>query len=104
MTRQFDVYRNPLRSGRELRPFVLAIQRQFWDPLPTCVVMPLVVKAALDFQPRLNPAFKIEGQTLYLSPTEPLTLPTRLLRGPVANLEQERYRIVAALDLVFTGV
>ena len=104
MIRQFDVYRNPLRGSRDVRPYVLAIQHLFWDPLPTRVVMPLVTRATLDFQPRLNPAFEIGGQTVYLSPTEPIAMSTRFLREPVANLAQARDRIIGALDLVFTGV
>ncbi|MEJ0026123.1 MAG: CcdB family protein [Rhizomicrobium sp.] len=104
MTRQFDVFRNPLRAGREQRPFVIAMQHAFFDRLPTRVVMPLVVKTALDFQPRLNPVFNIQGRQLHLSPTEPFALSIRFLRDPIDSLASERDRIVAALDLVFTGI
>ena len=31
-------------------------------------------------------------------------IPATLLKKPVANLEEYRYEIIAALDLVFTGV
>ena len=104
MTRQFDVMHNPMRTGRESRPYVLVIQHDFLDELRTRVVVPLVVPSAMRMQSRLNPELDVLGQKLYLSPAEPFSLPTRLLRGPVANLEHERYRIVAALDLVFTGI
>ena len=102
--RQFDVFGNPLRGSREQRPYVLVIQHALWDRLPTRVVMPLVVKSALEFQPRLNPMFEIRGQRLHLSPTEPFALPIRHLREAAQNLSRERDRIVAALDLVFTGI
>ncbi len=104
MTRPFDVYRNPVRAGREYRPFVLVLQHAFFDELPTRVVVPLILPASLQMQPRLNPAFIVRGQAVHLSPTEPFSLPLRLLRDFVANLEQERHRIVGALDLVFTGI
>ena len=104
MIRQFDVFRNPLRAGREQRPYVLAIQHVFFDNLPTRVVVPLTTSAAIKVMPRLNPAFKISGQILHLSPTEPFALAVRYLRAPVANLQADRDRIIAALDLVFTGI
>ena len=31
-------------------------------------------------------------------------IPTSLLRKSVANLEERRYEIIGALDLVFTGI
>jgi len=54
--------------------------------------------------PRLHPKFEIAGRMLYLLPQELLTLPLRVLKNPVANLEAESFRITAALDLVLTGV
>ena len=104
MIRQFDVVRNPLKSGRDERPYVIVIQHAFLDDLPTRVVVPLTTASALRAQPRLNPAFKILGQSVRLSPTEPFSLLLRHLRNPVASLASERDRIVAALDLVFTGI
>ncbi|MDE3114713.1 MAG: CcdB family protein [Pseudomonadota bacterium] len=43
-------------------------------------------------------------QTYYFDPTDSTTLPLARLRDPVANLQSERDKIVAALDLVFTGI
>jgi len=104
MIRQFDVFRNPLKAGREQRPYVITIQHPFLDDLPTRVVVPLVTRTAITVQGRLNPAFRILGQEVHLSPTEPLSLSLRYLRNPVINLDADRDRIVAALDLVFTGI
>jgi toxin CcdB len=104
MIRQFDVLRNPLRSGRDERPFVIVVQHVFFDDLPTRVVVPLMTASALKAQPRLNPAFKVLGQSVHLSPTELFSLLLRHLRNPIANLGADRDRIVAALDLVFTGI
>ncbi len=104
MIHQFDVFRNPLKAGRDQRPYVVAIQHPFLDHLPTRVVVPLVIRAAITMQERLNPVFRILGHELHLSPTEPLSLSLRYLRNPVANLGEDRERIMAALDLVFTGI
>ena len=104
MTRQFDVYRNPLRGGREERPFVVVIQHDFLADRPSRVVVPLVVARAMQPERRMNPLLEVLDQSYYLSPTETVTLPVRQLREQVDNLGRERDRIVAALDMLFTGV
>jgi toxin CcdB len=104
MTRQFDVYRNPLRGSREDRPFVVVIQHDFLADRPSRVVVPLVAARAIRPERRLNPVLDVLGTSLYLSPSETVTLPLRQLREQVDNLARERDRIVAALDMLFTGV
>ncbi|MEI9992323.1 MAG: CcdB family protein [Rhizomicrobium sp.] len=104
MTRQFDVYRNPLRGGREQRPYLLVVQHGLFADRPTRVVVPLVVAAAIRPERRLNPSLRVLGKPFYLSPTEIITLPIRHLRDHVDNLESERDRIVAALDVLLTGI
>jgi toxin CcdB len=101
---QFDVHANPSRLGREDRPFLLVVQTRFLDHLKTRVCAPLIVEHALRTEPRLNPRLRLTGRDYYLSPTELVTLPVRLLGKPVANLEDYRDRIIAALDLVFLGI
>jgi len=103
MTRQFDVFPNPLRKNQD-KPFVVCIQHHFLNHLNVRVVAPLVTKRAVQDQTRLYPAIPLGRQVLYFDPTDLISLPARLLRKPVANLESERYRIMAALDLVLTGL
>ena len=104
MTRQFDVFHNPSRSGRVDRPFILIVQAPYLDHLKTRVGGPLVTERALRRELRLNPELPVQGQNYYFSPTELVTFPLQLLHQPVTNLEAYRDRIIAALDLVFTGI
>ena len=104
MIRQFDAFTNPLRSGTDDRPLVVSIQHRSLDHLQTRLVLPLVREKALTPVARLNPAVSIKGRVLYLSPYEIITLPLRLLTTPIANLEEYHSEIVAAIDLVFTGI
>jgi toxin CcdB len=104
MPRQFDVFPNPIRAGRDERPFLLNIQHNLLDHLATRVLAPLVIEEAIRPASRLNPAFRISGQMLFLVPTDLVTLSKRNLHEPVANLTGERDRIIAAIDLVFAGV
>jgi toxin CcdB len=104
MIHQFDVYPNPSKRGRQERPYVIVLQTDRLTSMHTRLVAPLVALSEMNPAPRLNPPFKIEGMTVYFHPAEIAPVPVRLLRIPVANLESERFRIIAAIDLVFTDV
>jgi toxin CcdB len=68
------------------------------------LVIPLVVEREIKPLDRLNPAFEIEGQRVYLQPLEIAALPASALQKHVANLEEFRYQIISAIDIVFTGI
>jgi len=104
MSRQFDVYSNPLKWGRGDRPFIIIVQHSFFDEYPTRIVAPLVIVAAIRPRPRLNPMVTVDGRDLHFSPTELATISLKHLRNPVTNLESDRDKLIAALDLVFTGI
>jgi len=104
MIRQFDVFPNPLKSGRRERPFVVSLQHYSLNHYPTRLVAPLAIDGAVVPMGRMTPLFDIAGQKLRLSPTEIATLAIRYLKAPIANLESQRDKIIAALDLVFTGI
>ena len=104
MIRQFDVFPNPSRRGLEERPYVVVVQCSIWDDVATRVCVPLIDEKFIRPQRRLNPGFEVKGRRLYFHPIEIVSVPLRLLREPVANLGEYRDHIIAALDLVFTGV
>lgn len=104
MIRQFDVFRNPLRHERGAKPFVVCVQHRHLDHLNTRVVAPLVIGAPVHEESRVYPTVVLESKMLHFDPTEVIAMPARLLDNPVANLQSERDRIIAALDLVFTGI
>jgi toxin CcdB len=54
---------------------------------------------------RLNPVVAVEGRDYWLATHELLAIDQRMLNhAPVANLSNERDAIIAALDIVFTGI
>ena len=101
---QFDVFVNPSTRGTEGRPYVVVVQANILRALHQRLVSPLVVENELKPLGRLNPAFEIEGRRVYLQPLELAALPTRSLQKHVANLEEFRYQIISAIDLVITGI
>ena len=104
MIRQFDVFRNPIRSGREDRPYVVNIQHSHLDDLRSRVVAPLVRERIIKPGARLTPRVIVLDEPLYFLPTEIVTLSTRYLQMPVANLEDYRRQMVDAVDMMFLGI
>jgi hypothetical protein len=103
MIRQCDVFPTPFRRDRNERPYIVVVQSDQY-PTSSRICAPLVVEGFLKPSGRLNPLFEIDGKKYYLQPLELASIPVRALRIPITNLEPYRDRIVAALDLVFTGV
>jgi len=104
MIRQFDVFRNPIVAARGEQPYVVSIQHRDLDHLRTRLTAPLASERIIRAATRLHPEFRIEGRGVYLLPQNLLALPLPLLRRALANLEAERDRIVAAIDMTVIGV
>jgi len=103
---QFDVHRNPNAATRARIPYLLDVQSDLLDPLATRVVVPLCKPEVLSGKPaeRLNPAFEIEGRKMFMLTPELAGVPRKALGERITNLAAERAAIIAALDLVLTGI
>ena len=103
---QFDVYRNVNRATRGRIPYLLDVQSDLLEPLVTRVVVPLAKPEVLRGRKadRLNPVFKVEGRSVLMLTPELAGVPAKVLGERVDSLAQHRGMIIAALDLVFTGI
>ena len=103
---QFDVYRNANPATRARVPYLLDVQSDLLEPLATRIVVPLCRPEVLGGKPAegLNPAFEVGGRRLLMLTPELAGVPRRTLGERIANLAHERQSIIAALDLVFTGI
>lgn len=103
---QFDVYRNANPATRARIPYLVDIQSDLLDPLATRVVVPLckpeVLKGKL--AERLNPVFEIEGRKMAMLTPELAGVSRKILGERIGNLSDERRSIIAALDLLITGI
>lgn len=102
---QFDVYRNPDASTRTRFPYLLDIQSDLLDSLSTRVVVPLA-GASDDAAPiaRLMPVFEVGGRRVVMRTTEIAGVPRKAIGAHVGSLAGRRHEIVAALDVLITGV
>ena len=100
---QFDLFRNP-RGGAY--PLLLDIQSGILKRLTTRVVVPLVTVKRYGARPitRLNPVVKVKGVDYVLVFQELAAVPTSALGDAFGSLASRRSDLVAAVDLLFTGI
>ena len=102
---QFDVYRNDNPRTKNRIPFLLDIQHDLLSQLTTRVVIPLVLKDALSVPADiLNPVFIIDGRDVVLSTAELAGVDKKHLGHVVTNVRPDRNKIIAAIDLLVTGI
>jgi toxin CcdB len=102
---QFDVYLNANRDTRAAVPYLLDVQADLLDSLATRVVVPLLAASEMPLVAKhLNPQFKIKGVSVVMSTAELAGVPTRSLGEKVQSLGSKRNEIIAAIDLLFTGI
>jgi len=102
---QFDVYRNPDPASSAAAPYLLDIQSELLAGLATRVVVPLFYPEAFTKPARiLNPLVTVEGHQVVMATQELAGLARQHLGERVDSLTTERSRIIAALDLLFTGI
>ena len=102
---QFDVYLNPNSSTSQAIPYLLDVQADLLDRLATRVVVPLVRAEAMGLSAsKLNPKFTVDNNLVVMSSAELAGVTHHSLGEKVVSLKVQRDEIIAALDLLFTGI
>ena len=103
---QFDVHLNP-GPMRATVPMVVVVQSSLFDGYRRRVVVPLVLRSALPAGSkiagtRMNPLFKIKGQSLVLHPLDMVSVAMDQLGPCVGSLADQGQQVVDALDELLT--
>ena len=100
---QFDVFRNP--HGKRF-PLLLDVQSELLSRLATRVVVPMArrKRSAAAQIGRLNPTASVEGVEYVAVFQEMAAVPASALGERVGSLARQRDELIAAVDLLFTGV
>ena len=102
---QFDVYLNPSTSAQHGMPYVVVVQSDLLEALATRLVIPLASHDFADKTPdKLCPVITVKGQTLRALAHYAAPLPTRSLRKALANVSAQAGALIAAMDVVLSGV
>jgi toxin CcdB len=101
---QFDIVTNPFARSRERQPFLVVLQSDLLARiLDTVVVAPLEAAETSSFADQLNPRVVVDGKDFVIVTQELVAVRKNVLGPGLGTLIQERDKIIAALDLLFTG-
>jgi CcdB protein. len=103
---QFFAYRNLNAANRATIPLLLDVQSGLIATLDTCVVVPLYTEAAMKGKvlKTLTPVLAIDGKRHVMVTPQLAGIPRKLLGAPVADLSAHRADIMAALDMLVSGI
>jgi toxin CcdB len=103
---QFSVHVNLNPASRGLYPFLLDIQSELLNDLNTRVVVPLAPPGSRrgPSLAKLMPKIRVDGVDYVMLTPQLAGIPVRHLGYEVENLADNRAEIVAALDLLVSGI
>lgn len=103
---QFTVYENLNPATRTSIPLLLDVQSDLLDELGTRVVVPLYANNALPGSRlrTLTPLFDIDGEPYVMMTPQLAGIQRNMLGRAVTHLSSRRDEIIAALDLLITGI
>jgi toxin CcdB len=97
-----DLFRNPDTASRA--PLLLDVQADLLADLATRILVPLTPATTTDKPSRLTPIFELaEGRYVMLTP-QLAGVPRRHIGAKIGSLADKRGDIIAALDMLFTGI
>lgn len=104
---QFSLYRNENKSSKNVYPYFVDVQNSLLNDLNTRLVIPLSTHSFLDHTAvsKLCPIIVIHEQGNFVLLTHQMTsVPTSILKNHMGSLEDYRYEILSAIDLLLTGI
>lgn len=102
---RYDVFRNAAPRGGRDTPFLLDVQADLLSQLRTRVVVPLRLASGIPRPARtLQPCFSVGGVDVVMDTPAIVGAPIGALGERVGSLAPEGPAILAALDLLLSGV
>ena len=96
---RFDIY-----TLADCDTYVMDVQSEFVDFLPTRLVIPLFKEQQISQKiPTLHIPIRVNDQTLYTITNMMAAVPARLLRNRIGNASHASHDITAAMDFLFQG-
>lgn len=102
---QFAAHRNADTRSRTRVPYLLIVQSDLIESANTCVVVPLITpERAGTPVSRLMPQLPIGDEMMIMDTLQLAGIPRAALGAPVADLSVQRSTIMAALDMLISGI
>jgi toxin CcdB len=104
LARQFDIVENRNLARRGQYPYLVVLQHDRIAKLGSVIAAPLVEATDRLIESRLHPSILLAGRRYALIVEELAAIQISSLGRVVGFAEPVRYAVVAALDLLFTGI
>lgn len=104
---QFAVHRNRNAATKARFPLLVDVQTDLLEDLATRVVVPLTPSTAAikrGAMHTLTPVCTVDGKAYLMLTPQLAGISAKELGPPLADLSHDRATILAALDLLFTGI
>ena len=103
---QYSLYKNENKNSRKAYPFFVDVQSNLLDSLNSRVVIPLSLNKEANNKnaKKLCPIFDIEGKKYILLAHQMTSIPCSFLKKSSGSLENNRYEILSAMDILLTGI
>jgi toxin CcdB len=103
---QFSVYLNTNSDTKAVYPLLLDIQNDLIAELATRVVVPLCPASVMNgkLMTTLTPVFDIEDKPYVMLTPQLAGVAIKQLGAKTSDLAQQRNAIIAALDMLITGL
>jgi toxin CcdB len=103
---QFTVYQNKNLQTRATIPYLLDVQSDLLSGLDTWLVIPVGRPSSVKNKHLrgLTPVLRIDGEPHIVLTPLMAGIPKSELGAPVLSFEEHRFEIVAAIDLLVTGI
>jgi toxin CcdB len=104
IVRQFDIVENLNQITRHRFPLAIVLQNDRIPSTSVVVVAPLTDATPALISTRLDPSIKVGGRSFAVIIEELAAVRVATLGRVMGSAESYRYDIVAAIDLLFTGI
>lgn len=102
---QFTAYANDNAASRKRVPYLLDLQSDLIDGLGSRLVAPLIrTDRAMPIIDRLMPTLVVDGEPVVMDTAQIASVPQRVIGKQVDDLSADRAVILAALDLLISGI
>lgn len=103
---QFTLYENQNKNSKEAYPYFVDVQSSLLDDLNSRLVIPLSPQKNLNNinVKKLCPTFEIDSNIYVLLTHQMTSIPISALKKEIGSLENHRYDIMNAIDLLLTGI
>ncbi len=103
---QFTLYKNEDGSSNKTYPYFIDVQNSLLSDLNSRLVIPLSPHAALNNTnaKRLCPVIPLNGGNFVLLTHQMTSVPKSILKTEITSLENVRYEILAAIDMLISGI